>query len=84
MEGSTSIRLRAYLKRTGTQQQWLAQQLGVNRAHLHNWLTGRQPVPRERQHEILRVLRQRQLERIPRDLFDHDQEADGHGHDHGQ
>lgn len=79
MEGSTHIRLRAFLETTGTKHSWLVDQLGVSKACFSEWLSGKNAVPVRYRHEIIEVLRRRQLEQIPRDLFDQDEVEVGHG-----
>lgn len=78
MEGSTHIRLRAFLETTGTKHSWLIAQLGVSKACFSEWLSGKNTVPVRYQHEIIEVLRRRQLEAIPSGLFDRDDVEVGH------
>lgn len=70
MEGSTQLRLRAFLDETGTRHSWLIERLGVSKGHFSEWLSGKRPVPEHHRLEIIVVLRERQLKRIPTDLFD--------------
>lgn len=69
MEGSTSIRLRAFLEQTGTKHRWLAEQLYVSKSLLSEWLSGAKPVPEAHRVRILEALRERQELDVPGDLF---------------
>lgn len=69
MTGSTPIRLKAWLDETGTKPVWLAERVHVGRSTMCEWLAGTKPIGHQHQLAILRVLRERQLQKVGPELF---------------